>query len=764
MAKTSTLTLVRISVRGVVQGVGFRPFVYQLAVKHNLRGWVYNTSGDVKIEVEGEASDIEIFLDTLRQKSPPAAIIEEITATAGTPIGYENFEIRGSVAEEGKYQLVSPDIATCPDCRREIDDPQDRRYRYPFTNCTNCGPRFTIIADIPYDRPNTTMKAFRMCPKCQQEYDDPLNRRFHAQPNACPVCGPQLELVDAAANKVAGDDIINKTSELLREGKIAAVKGLGGFLLAGDATSEKTVNRLRQRKNRPAKPLAIMVSSLEEARQHCEINETEAGLLASAGSPIVLMKWKDESTIARAVAPGLKYLGVMLPYTPLHHLLLRETGRPLVMTSGNLSEEPIARDNDEALNRLNGIADYFLRHNRDIYARYDDSVMTVENDTPQFVRRARGYAPYPIHLPYQSRQILACGAEEKNTFCLTRDNYAFVSQHIGDMENMETLEHLKNTIELYQKLFRIKPEIIAHDMHPEYLPTKYAKELAEKEKIKLVPVQHHHAHIVSCLADNGREETVIGVALDGTGYGTDGHIWGGEFMTVDYKRYTRMAYLEYLPLPGGALAIKKPYRTAIGYMTALGMKMDRKLPPFKQVDDVEMKIIKNQIEKKINTPLTSSMGRLFDAVAALIGVRSIIQYEAQAAIDLETCASEAGDEDESYPFSIIEEHGVSIIKIRDLLTAIITDWYAKRPTSVMAARFHNTIARMIMELCQSISLKSDIKQVALSGGVFQNRLLLRKARPLLESAGFKVYTHRQVPCNDGGISLGQAVIANCSQE
>ncbi len=763
MAKTTALSLVRISVRGVVQGVGFRPFVYRLATKHNLRGWVRNTSADVKIEVEGKGGDIERFFTELREQAPPLAHLEDVTATAGSPIGYEKFEIRESVAEAGKYQLVSPDIATCPYCLKEIFDPGDRRYRYPFTNCTNCGPRFTIIADIPYDRPNTTMKAFRMCPECQREYDDPLNRRFHAQPNACPVCGPQLELVDARGDKVVGDDIIARTGELLREGKIVAVKGLGGFLLACDATSEKTVNRLRRRKNRPAKPLAVMVATLEEVGKHGEINDAEAKLLTSPGSPIVLMKWKVESTIARAAAPGLKYLGVMLPYTPLHHLLLRETGRPLVMTSGNLSEEPICRDNDEALHTLNGIADYFLKHNRDIYARYDDSVMIVEGEQPQFVRRARGYAPYPIHLSYQSRQILGCGAEEKNTFCLTRDNFAFVSQHIGDMENLETLEHFQNTIELYKNMFRIKPEIIAHDMHPEYLPTKYAKELAEKEKIKLVPVQHHHAHIASCLADNGIEEPIIGVSFDGTGYGTDGKIWGGEFLVADYRKFLRLAHLEYLPLPGGALAIKKPYRTAIGYLVALGLE-DRELPPFKQIEKAELEIIKKQVAKGINAPLTSSMGRLFDAIAALIGVRGVIQYEAQAAIDLEILAGDAPDEGGFYPFLFEEQDGVNMIKIHDLLMAVIMDINHHTRRAIIAARFHNTIARMIFELCQAISAKTGIRSVALSGGVFQNRLLTRKAKTLLESAGLTVYTHRQVPCNDGGISLGQAVIANFSEE
>ena len=765
MVKTSTLSLARISVKGVVQGVGFRPFVYQLATGHDLRGWVCNTSEDVKIEVEGEAKDIDLFLLKLKEQAPPVSHIEEITVTREKPVGYDKFEIRHSVAEEGKYQLVSPDIATCPDCLREIFDPSDRRYLYPFTNCTNCGPRFTIITDIPYDRPNTTMTPFKMCPECRREYEDPLNRRFHAQPNACPVCGPQLELIDAEGNAAACDDIIATASELLKKGKIIAVKGLGGFLLACDATSREAVTRLRQRKNRPSKPLAIMAASPDEARQYCHINNKEAEILAATGSPIVLLKWKENTPIVSEVAPGLKYLGVMLPYTPLHHILLRRAELPLVMTSGNISEEPIAKDNDEAIHRLGGIADYFLMHNRDIYARYDDSVMLEENDTPQFARRARGYAPYPVSLPFQSRQILGCGAEEKNTFCLTRDNFAFVSQHIGDMENMETLGHFTNTIELYEKLFRIKPEIIAHDLHPEYLPTKFAKELASQNgKIRLVGVQHHHAHIASCMADNRLEEPVIGVAFDGTGYGSDGNIWGGEFMTADYKQISRMAHLEYLPLPGGAAAIKKPYRTAIGYLHALGIDIDMKLPFLENIDPTEIDVIKNQIDKGINATLTSSMGRLFDAVSALIGVRDVIEYEAQAAIDLETQAMTAGDETGLYPFSMVEQDGVTIIKIRDLITTIISNISRAVPEAVIAARFHNTVARMILDLCQLISTKTGIGKVALSGGVFQNRLLLRKVTTLFDCTDLEVYTHRQVPCNDGGISLGQVVIANMNLE
>ncbi len=742
--------------------MGFRPFVYQLATKHSLKGWVCNTSENVKIEIEGEAEAIEQFLLDLREQAPPRAHIEDITISHCSPAAYEHFEIRHSIAEEGKYQLISPDIATCQDCLKEILTSNDRRSRYPFTNCTNCGPRFTIIKDIPYDRPLTTMNHFQMCPECQREYDDPLNRRFHAQPNACPKCGPTLELVDAQGNPVDGADAITATSRLLREGKIIAIKGLGGFLLACDATNQAVISCLRQRKMRPSKPLAIMVASIKEVKKHCYVSDEEEKLLTSPHSPIVLLKWKATSEVSPAVAPNLKYLGVMLPYTPLHHILLRETGVPLVMTSGNLSEEPIAKDNDEAIRRLKGIADYFLIHNRDIYARYDDSVTIVERGCTQLIRRARGYAPYPIHLPFKSQQILGCGAEEKNTFCLTRDEYAFLSQHIGDMENLETMEQFENTISLYKKLFRTEPKIVAHDLHPEYLATKYAQELATKSDIRLVPVQHHHAHIVSGMVDNGIKTPVIGVAFDGTGYGSDGNIWGGEFLVADYQRFTRMGHLEYLPLPGGTIAIKKPYRIAIGYILSLlgetALKPD--LPFLKEVDSLEIDIIKKQIERKINSPLTSSCGRLFDAVSALIGMRGEIDYEAQAAIELEMVAYDEVNETDHYPFSIIEQDGLSVVKLQDLLSAIIYDLQSNTTKATIAVKFHNTIAQMIRELCQVISAKTGITQVVLSGGVFQNRLLLRKAVSLLEASGFSVFTHQQVPCNDGGISLGQAVIAN----
>jgi len=761
-SSAQTRERVRISVRGVVQGVGFRPFVYQLANRLKLSGWVRNTSEDVQVEVQGSPKAVRQFLRSLRDESPPRATIEDIAVTRlAASSRSAGFEIRNSLAQKGKYQLVSPDIATCDSCLAEILSPDDRRYHYPFTNCTNCGPRFTIIEDIPYDRPSTTMRDFTMCPDCQREYDDPLNRRFHAQPNACPACGPRLELLDAAGKPVATGDVIADTARLLREGRVVVVKGLGGFLLACDATNDAAVSLLRDRKKRTAKPFAIMVTSLDEVRQHCLVNEAEAKLLASPAAPIVLLPWRKESTVVKAVAPALRHLGVMLPYTPLHHLLMREGGRPLVMTSGNLSEEPIAKDNEEALVRLAGIADYFLVHNRDIYSRYDDSVAIVERGVPQLVRRARGYAPYPVRLPFKSRPVLACGAEEKSTFCLTRDEYAFVSQHIGDLENLETLEHFSETVALYKRLFRVEPELVAHDLHPDYLSTQFAREMIGETSARLVPVQHHHAHIASGMADNGLDAPVIGVAFDGTGYGTDGHIWGGEFLVADYRAFRRAGQLEYLPLPGGAQAIKRPYRTAIGYLLALlgETALNADLPMLRQAGEAEIGVIRQQIAKGLNSPLTSSCGRLFDAVAALIGVRGEISYDAQAAVELEAVAADAPDESGLYPFSMQETGGLRIIKVADLFAALLVDLRSRVPPRLMAARFHNTVARMIAETCRGLAAEAGLKRVVLSGGVFQNRLLLRKTVPMLEAAGLIVYTHRQVPTNDGGVSLGQAVIA-----
>lgn len=759
MQHNDDIQLARISARGVVQGVGFRPFVYSLAQKHELKGWVCNTSEDVKIEVEGKKEILDLFIHDLEHKAPPLARIEAISAAFDIPIGYKGFEIRHSQAQPGKYQLVSPDIATCQPCLDDILSEGNRRFHYPFTNCTNCGPRFTIIKDIPYDRPLTTMSVFNMCPDCLHEYQDPLNRRFHAQPNACPICGPQLELTGNNGKTVECADIIKKTACLLSEGKIIAVKGLGGFLLACDAENTQSVTLLRERKRRPSKPFAVMLKDLDEVRRHCIINESEENLLKSPQAPIILLQWKPESTICKECAPALKHLGVMLPYTPLHHLLMRETGLPLIMTSGNISEEPIAGQNNEALRRLGGIADYFLMHNREIYSTYDDSVTAVVENQPVMMRRARGYAPYPINLISPAPQILACGAEEKNTFCLTRDNHAFISQHIGDMENMETMQHYERTLELYKRLFRIKPEIIAYDMHPEYLPTKFALELAEKDGLKTIAVQHHHAHIASCLADNCEEGPVIGVAFDGTGYGTDGHIWGGEFLVAGYREFKRVGQLEYLPLPGGSLAIRKPYRIALGYLLAGPGTFDGMPGLTKSIDKAELELVRKQVEAGINTPLTSSMGRLFDAVSAMCGIRGTINYEAQAAIEMEALAYDAPDEKSTYPFTITGDNGYHTVKLGSLVAGVAKDVNNGYSIPAIAMKFHNTVAVIALDACHKIRHETGLGTVALSGGCFQNRLLLMKTLEALRSSGFKVLTHRQVPTNDGGISLGQAVIA-----
>ena len=758
---TTQVELAKINIRGVVQGVGFRPFVYQLANRHKLNGWVRNTSEGVSIEIEGHRAILDRFLIELREQAPPMARIESLTTAFQEPAGYHKFEIKESLSEQGKYQLISPDIATCHECLADITDIQNRRFQYPFTNCTNCGPRFTIIEDIPYDRPNTTMRHFTMCPECLKEYETPSNRRFHAQPNACPQCGPQIRLLDATGRQLSCADVIEESSALLIKGAIIAIKGLGGFLLACDATNEAVVQNLRQRKRRPCKPFAVMVADITEAEKHCLLTNAERTMLLSPQSPIILAPWKRNSSVLQNVSPQLRYLGIMLPYTPLHHLLLKQVKLPLVMTSGNISEEPITRDNEEVLRRLSSIADYFLVHNRDIHSTYDDSVLFFFKDTPQMVRRARSYAPHPIHLSFQSEQILACGAEEKSNFCLTRDDHAFVSQHIGDLKNLETMEHFTDTVGLYKKLFRIEPKVIAHDMHPDYLSTKYAR---EQGSVKLISVQHHHAHIASCMADNALSSPVIGVALDGTGFGIDGHIWGGEFLVSDYGSFRRAGHLQYLPLPGGDAAIQRPYRTAIGYIATLLNKdaLQPILPFLKTVATDEINIILKQLDAGFNTPLTSSMGRLFDAVSAMLGIRQRINYEGQAAVELEMAAYDYRNEATglSYPYILENDNGTTVVLLQNLFDAIIKDIRRGEKTGLLSLKFHHSIAAIINDMCAVIRKDTGINNVALSGGVFQNRLLLEVTVPLLENNGFIVFTHRQVPCNDGGISLGQAVIAH----
>ena len=761
MLNSNGIRLARIKVYGVAQGVGFRPFIYRIALANGLKGKVYNDSGYVHIDVEGAISQIEKFVTCMRLEAPPAAHIENVEVRFLPPVGYSSFSIEESRSTPGEYQPVSPDLATCDECLKEILDPENRRHYYPFTNCTHCGPRFTIIEDMPYDRHNTTMREFTMCPECHKEYENPTDRRFHAQPVACPACGPRLWLTDGKEMYMEGRKALTKTAELLKSGAIIAIRGLGGFQLACDATNLNAVRRLRARKNRPDKPFAVMFNSIEKVMECCLISPAETSLLQSAASPIVLLQKKEGSTcVCESVAPGLRYLGVMLPYTPLHHLLLRETGIPLVMTSGNLSEEPIAKDNEEALSRLHRIADYYLMHNRGISSRYDDSVTLTIDNSVQIIRRARGYSPFPITLPYNARQVLACGGQEKNTFCLTRGHHAFVSQHIGDMENEETLEHFRNTLDIYIKLFRINPEIVACDMHPEYISTKFARDFSRDKGLNLVPVQHHHAHIVSCMVENGVKSPVIGVAFDGTGYGTDGTIWGGEFLISEWGEFRRIGHLESVPLPGGIAAIKKPYRMALSYVfSLLGKDTPLEGMPLAQYSD-EYVLINRQIERGINSPLTSSAGRLFDAVSALLGFTGQISYEAQAATYLETLASGNLTVKDHYPVIISEKNSLIIVKLGIIFNSILQDIWLGVSAPEIALKFHITIAEIIRQMCKIISQRSGIGKVALSGGVFQNRLLQSYTLNYLTEEKFEVFIHHQVPCNDGGISLGQAVIAD----
>jgi hydrogenase maturation protein HypF len=788
VSEDGSLSARHIHIKGVVQGVGFRPFVYNLAAELHLAGWVLNSSSGVEIEAVGPDDVLDEFVERLMEDAPPLARIEYISATSVPPADVEipepgGFVIRHSEAQPGGFLPISPDVAICDDCLRELFDPDDRRYRYPFINCTNCGPRFTIVRDIPYDRPKTTMAPFVMCPDCQAEYNDPTNRRFHAQPNACPVCGPHvwLQVSNLQPPVASGDEAVERTRGMLFEGKIVAVKGLGGFHLACDATNDEAVALLRERKGRVDKPFAIMSFDLETVETYCEVNDDERTLLTSRERPIVLLRRQPGTPISPLVAPGNNTLGVMLPYTPLHYLLLEPTNQPtnwplaLVMTSGNYSEEPIAIDNDEALERLDNLADAFLLHDREIHARCDDSVTRIFAGAELPIRRSRGYAPYPVHLPFEVRQVLGVGGELKNTFCLTRDRYAFLSQHIGDMENYETLQFFEQMVEQLKRTFRIEPEIIAYDLHPGYLSSKYAREAGSKrqeargkgqEEIVhpasciLHPVQHHHAHIASVMAENGLAggSSVIGVAFDGTGYGTDGAIWGGEFLVADYASFRRAAHLKYVPLPGGDAAIRRPYRTALAHLWAAGLGWDDELPAVTAASLGERVILEQQLKREVSVVPTSSVGRLFDAVSALAGVRQEINYEAQAAIELEALVETGVGGEEAYPFRLAGEE----IDPALCIGAVVADVRAGVSAGVIAARFHLGLARMIRDVCLRIREETGLWDVALSGGVFQNVTLLGMALPLLREAGFTVYIHHLVPPNDACVSLGQAVVADAS--
>jgi hydrogenase maturation protein HypF len=774
----------KIHITGIVQGVGFRPFVYNQAVQLKLTGWVCNTSAGVDIEVNGEANEINRFISALKTEAPPLALIDSIDVLQIPVNEWDHFEIIESKPVAEAFQPISPDISICPDCLKELFDPSDRRFRYPFINCTNCGPRLTIIDDIPYDRPNTTMRDFTLCRACLAEYTDPANRRFHAQPVACPDCGPHvwLELpvsghAPQTKTLTSGDAAILAVQQMLLKGKIIAIKGLGGFHLACDATNSKAVAELRRRKLRVDKPFALMMADILTIKLHCQVSEADQKLLESRERPIVIVERQSTSSIAAEVAPRQNTIGVMLPYTPLHYLLFATPPNqklaiarskpfqmpPLVMTSGNISEEPIAIENEEAQERLASLADGFLMHNRPIRTRCDDSVMRTYRNAPFPIRRSRGYAPFPVYLASNSLQVLATGGELKNTFCIVRDRYAFLSHHIGDMENIETYQSFQDGIAHYETLFRIKPQAIAYDLHPDYYASRYARERAEREGLPSVGVQHHHAHIVSCMAENAlpSDQPVIGVAFDGTGYGEDGAIWGGEFLLADYQGYQRLCHLRYVPLPGGDAAIRKPARIALAYLWAYNMDWEVDYPSVAALCAEERSVLKSQLSLKINTPFTSSMGRLFDAIAALCGVRQQVNYEAQAAIEFEALADhyEAGE----YNFMIEQDEMSEAsgwqINTAPLLEEVLNDLFHQVKLPILSARFHNTVSRMVLAVCERARQEYAVQQVVLSGGVWQNQTLLNHTHNLLASSGFTVYTHHQVPVNDGGLALGQAVVA-----
>ena len=749
------------SVRGIVQGVGFRPFVYQLAKRLHLAGHVVNTPQGVDLEVEGAPSAIDGFFRALRVEPPPLAHISSVERTDGLPLqGEVRFEIRESRSGDVRTALISPDVCVCEDCLRELHDPSERRYRYPFINCTNCGPRYTIIRDIPYDRPMTTMNRFTMCPACLAEYEDPEDRRFHAQPNACPDCGPLLAMHDEQGAKIPCDDPLAETISRLRRGDILAVKGLGGFHLAVDAVNPEAVARLRQRKHREEKPFALMVRDLASARALAHIDDKEAEVLCSIQRPIVLLEKQENHGLALQVAPRNRFFGIMLPYTPLHDLLLREGEfRALVMTSGNLSEEPITIDNRDAFERLSGVADAFLVHDREIHLRSDDSIVRVVDGALRQCRRSRGYVPVPIFLPASWAclpPVLAVGAELKNTICLTKENRAFLSQHVGDMENLETLDFFHLTVSHLERILQIEPAVLACDLHPDYLSSQYAR---ERNDLSTVVVQHHHAHIVSVMAENGVHGPVIGLAMDGTGLGEDGTIWGGEALVADLASYRRAAHLQQARLPGGDAAARHPWRMAVSLLYRVygeGL-FDLPIPFVRQLDLGEAQVVTRLVEKGIRSPLTSSCGRLFDAVAALCGVCRDNRYEGQAPVELEMVQNP--DSNGQYAWDIQDHQGLQVLRTDPLIQDIVQDLARGVPPEVVSRRFHDTMIHVLASLCRSLREETGLCEVALSGGSFQNATLLSGLTAKLKEAGFTVYTHAQVPTNDGGIALGQAVCA-----
>jgi hydrogenase maturation protein HypF len=725
----------RARVEGTVQGVGFRPFVYRLAGELDLAGWVLNDERGVLLEVEGSAESVEGFLRRLPGEAPPLAAVERVTSEELAPTGDRGFAIVASERHGEADAPVSPDVATCDDCLRELFDPGDRRYRYPFINCTNCGPRFTIVRGVPYDRPLTTMAGFQMCIACRAEYEDPADRRFHAQPNACPECGPSASLLGIV--------------DALGRGAVVAVKGLGGYHLACRCDDERAVAALRQRKHREDKPFALMAPHLAAARALVELEAAEEELLVGRARPIVIARRRADALVAPSVAPGSPDLGVMLPYTPLHHLLLHDTGRSLVMTSGNVSDEPIAYDDDEALERLKGIADLFLAHDRPIHMRTDDSVVRATSRGPLMLRRSRGYVPDGVTLPVPAaRPILAYGAELKSTFCVAKGRRAWVSHHIGDLENWETLRSFREGVEHFERLFAVEPEVVAHDLHPDYLSTK---ESLERDGVEQVGVQHHHAHLAACLAEHGERGPAVGAIFDGTGYGPDGTVWGGELLVGGLDGFERAGWLRPVRMPGGAQAIREPWRMACAWLAA-ATDGEPALPRTIPVEPSRWAAVADLAESGLASPVTTSMGRLFDAVSALCGVRATVNYEGQAAAELEGVAdrSERG----AYALPLVEGDGL-LLDARETVLAVTRD----SDPALVSARFHNAVAAAAAEACARVADAHGLDTVVLSGGVFQNRLLLERTAAGLERDGLRLLVPRRLPPNDGGISYGQAAVA-----
>ena len=742
-------------VSGLVQGVGFRPFVFRLAKRHALSGWVRNTSTGVEIDVQGDPAAVNAFIAGLSREAPPLAEVRRVAAVDAEPAEQDGFRIIASAAERSAEAAIPADIAVCDDCLRETSDPSDRRFAYPFTNCTNCGPRFTIVQSLPYDRPNTTMSSFAMCPQCAAEYENPLDRRFHAEPIACPACGPRIWLEQNGKRICAG--VIGRTAALLRAGRTVAVKGLGGFHLACDARNDAAVERLRERKGRVSKPFALMVRDLAEAEDLCYLTDVEKSLLLSRERPIALAKRRAGSGVSQAVAPANNYLGLMLPYTPLHAMLLRMSPPALVMTSGNLSEEPLAFTNEAARVKLGCMADALLLHNREIDAPCDDSVLRPMDDGHVvFLRRARGFVPNVIHLPVSGPSVLACGVDEKNTFCLAWGDTAVLSQHIGDLDTAETVDYFEYAVEHYKALFGREPGVAAHDMHPGYQTTLYARDLPNA---RLIGTQHHHAHIASCLAENSRTDRAIGVALDGTGYGPDASVWGGEILIADLAAFTRFGHFATVRMPGGEAAVRDPRRMTAAYLHAaypdgaerLADALDIRFTP------LESAALRRQIETGLNSPVTSSAGRLFDAVSVVLNICRERTYEGQPAIELEMASDES--ERGAYPCSTRLDDDVFILDTLPIFKSVIEERLSGVDVGIISARFHNSLVDLLAAACQEARDRTGLNLAALSGGVFQNGLILKRLHERLDQLGFEVLTHRLLPPNDGGLSLGQAAIA-----